>query len=115
MPEVPARRPSPFLFLMLASPILKLAAACWLAFGIVGLWTATRIARDAGAVGKAYWFTLGGQATWLLVQTILLLAAGDLCIALIDMHRDLSISRERLERMGSAPSGSAAPPPAPRV
>ncbi|MEK7470112.1 MAG: hypothetical protein AAB074_22310 [Planctomycetota bacterium] len=113
MPE-PPRRPSPFLFLMLASPILKVCAACWLAFGIVGLWTAYHVASKAELVDKAYWFALGGNATWLVAQTIMLLAAGDLCIALIDMHRDLGLSRERLERGPVAPAAGSAPPPAPR-
>lgn len=105
MPET-VRRPSPFLFLMLASPILKLCAACWMAFGIVGQWTAYHAASKAGAVDKAYWFALGGGATWLVVQTVLLLAAGDLCIALIDMHRDIGLAREKLDRSPAAP-----PPP----
>jgi hypothetical protein len=112
MPEA-ARRPSPFLFLMLASPILKMCAACWLAFGIVGLWTAYHLASKANLVDKAYWFNLGGAATWLVAQTVLLLAAGDLCIALIDMHRDAGLSRERLERMAAmGPSAGFPQPPA---
>jgi len=120
MPDA-IRRPSPFLFLMLASPILKICAACWLAFGIVGLWTAYHVASKADLVDKAYWFSLGGQFTWLVAQTVMLLAAGDLCIALIDMHRDIGLSRERLDRgpaaapaAGFAPQPAAVPPPAPR-
>ncbi len=114
----PARRPSPFLFLMLASPILKLCSACWLAFGIVGLWTSYHAASKAGTVDKAYWFALGGAATWLVVQSVVLLAAGDLCIALIDMHRDISLTREKIDRAPGSPTAAAwppgAPPPAPR-
>lgn len=114
MPE-PVRRPSPFLFLMLASPILKLCAACWMAFGIVALWTSHAMAKEAGHADKVFWFALGGQATWLIAQTVLLLAAGDLCIAFIDMHRDAAISRERLERGPGGAAAGAVPPAAPRV
>lgn len=109
----PARRPSPFLFLMLASPILKMCAACWLAFGIVGLWTGYHAASKAGLVDKAWWFALGGAATWLVAQTIALLAAGDFCIAVVDMHRDIGLTREKVDRAPGSPTAAAWPPGAP--
>jgi hypothetical protein len=115
MPELP-RRPSPFYFLMIGSPVLKLCGACWLAFGILALiktWKGVDMTKDA-------WFALGGAATWLVVQALLMLAAGDLCIAVVDMHRDATIAREKLDRLASGPSSSAilasgavAPRPAP--
>lgn len=113
MPE-PARRPSPFLFLILGSPALKLGGAIWLGFGIVGLWTAV---KSGPKPDLWMWFMYGEQMTMLLLQTIAAFAAGDFCMAIVDMHRDAAQIRERLERGSGAPpaaAGPAAPPPAPR-
>lgn len=112
MPE-PARRPTPFLFLLLASPALKLFGAMWLAFGIVALYVAFKEGpKPDWKLGFAY----GTQATLLLIQFILCMAAGDFCIAMVDLHRDTQITRERLEKGAPAapvPSSVPATPPMP--
>ena len=127
MPE-PPRRPSPFLFLLLASPALKLFGAMWLAFGIVALYVAFKEGpRPDWKLGFAY----GTQATLLLLQTILCMAAGDFCIAIVDLHRDTQITREKLEKgapaapvpsplpaaapAAPAPGGWSTPPPNPQA
>ncbi|MBI2920196.1 MAG: hypothetical protein HYY18_03815 [Planctomycetes bacterium] len=126
MPE-PPRRPTPFLFLLLASPALKLFGAMWLAFGIVALYVAFKEGpKPDWKLGFAY----GTQATMLLIQFIVCMAAGDFCIAIVDLHRDTQITRERLEKSvpaapaapippiatppPPAPTGWTAPPPAPQ-
>jgi hypothetical protein len=119
MPE-PARRPTPFMFLLLGSFALKILAAVWLAIGIVQLYVAVRTGApvklpDTGKIDWKLIFAYGGSATMLAIQSILIFALGDLCIAVVDMHRDLAVTRERLEKPPAPPPPprpSAPPPPA---